>query len=168
MAIHPVRLGPQIQLKPAAPGQPAVSQSVITAQHVLQTYGPRVQVVIGAAQSLVSQILQRGETPPTPISGVALIDTGASVTSVDNAVAVLLGLPVVDVVTIASASHSSTPSNIYPVSLGIAGLAVNVDVPRCLGAELAAQGIAVLIGRDILMRCTLHYNGLTAEFTLAI
>jgi predicted aspartyl protease len=137
-------------------------------QQTLQLQGPRVQVAVGAAQSLISQLIQRGDTPPSPFTGVALIDTGATVTSIDNSVAQQLKLPVIDVQDMSSASHAKTPCNIYPVSITIAGLQTNLDVPRCMGAELQPFGIVVLIGRDILSRCTFHYNGLTAEFTLAI
>ena len=36
------------------------------------------------------------------------------------------------------------------------------------GAALEPQGLLALIGRDVLARCTLFYNGTTGEFTLAI
>lgn len=45
---------------------------------VLAQRGPVVQVVVMAAEPLVSQLLQQGITPPEPVAGLALIDTGAS------------------------------------------------------------------------------------------
>jgi hypothetical protein len=91
---------------------------------VLAQRGPVVPVVVTAAEPLVSQLLQQGITPPEPVAGAALIDTGASTTCVDDDAAASLKLPVVDVVTIASASHPSTKQNVYPVSFQIQGLTV--------------------------------------------
>jgi predicted aspartyl protease len=129
---------------------------------VLAQYGPVVQVVVTAAQPLLSQLIQQGLTPP------ALIDTGASATCVDDEAAANLGIPVVDVVTIASASHASTQQNVYPVSFQIQGLSATVDSLRCVGAPLRAQGLLALFGRDLLQQCTLFYNGWTGQITLAI
>ena len=43
-----------------------------------------------------------------------------------------------------------------------------MELPRCLGSNLASQGLIMLIGRDILSRCTLHYNGANGAFTLCV
>jgi predicted aspartyl protease len=112
--------------------------------------------------------IQQGLTPPEPVAGLALIDTGASATCVDDEAAANLGIPVVDVVTIASASHASTQQNVYPVSFQIQGLSATVDSLRCVGAPLRAQGLLALFGRDLLQQCTLFYNGWTGQITLAI
>ena len=90
---------------------------------VLQRQGPCVQVSIGLAQSIANQLLQQGKTLPKPVSGVGLIDTGASSTCIDNAAAQQLQLPVVNVVNVASASHASTPQNVYPIQIRSGGLA---------------------------------------------
>ncbi len=135
---------------------------------VLAQRGPCVQVTVGIANSLASQLIQQGQTLPAPISTIALIDTGASSTCVDEGIALQLSLPVVDVVKVMSASHSSTQQNVYPIHIEFAGIPIEFDVPRAIGAPLAAQGIGVLIGRDALAHCTLFYNGLTGEFTLSI
>lgn len=82
---------------------------------ILQRDGPRVQVTIGLAQSIANQLLQQGQTLPKPILGFVLIDTGASLTCIDEGVAQQLQLPVINVVNVASASHSSTQQNVYPI-----------------------------------------------------
>jgi predicted aspartyl protease len=135
---------------------------------VLEQRGPVVQVVVMAAEPLVTQLLQQGITPPEPVPGLALIDTGASITCVDDDAAASLKLPVVDVVTIASASHASTNQNVYPVAFQIQGLPVTVNSLRTVGAPLRAQGLLALLGRDLLQHFTLFYNGLTGQITLAI
>lgn len=134
---------------------------------VLAQRGPVVQVVVMAAEPLVTQLLQQGITPPEPVAGLALIDTGASTTCVDDDAAVSLKLPVVDVVTIASASHASTNQNVYPLSFQIQGLPMTVDSLRTVGAPLRAQGLLALLGRDLLQHFTLFYNGAAGQITLA-
>jgi predicted aspartyl protease len=127
-----------------------------------------VQVKVGLAQSMANQILQQGKTPPVAISGIALIDTGATSTCIDDAVAQQLQLPVVNVVNVASASHGSTVQNVYPIQIEVTGLPISIEAPNAIGAALAAQGLLALIGRDVLQHCTLFYNGLTGEITLSV
>lgn len=57
---------------------------------------------------MAQQLLQQGLQLPTTETGLALIDTGASATCIDEHVAQRMGLPTIDVVTMASASHAGT------------------------------------------------------------
>ena len=134
----------------------------------LQQRGPVVQAIVAISQTFADQLLQQGTQLPAPVSGNALIDTGASSTCIDEAVASSMGLPVIDVVSMASASHASTRQNVYAIQMQIVGSPIRVEVPHAIGAALQAQGIIALIGRDYLQHCTLHYNGFTGEITLAI
>ncbi len=134
----------------------------------LQQRGPCLQASVGLLQLMAQALLQQGDQVPAPRSGIALIDTGASDTCIDEQAARGLGLPVVDQVTMASASHSSTARNVYPITIEITGLPFPLNAPRAIGAELAPQGLILLIGRDALQFCTLFYNGLTGEITLSI
>jgi predicted aspartyl protease len=135
---------------------------------VLQQHGPVVQVVVGIAQIFADPLLQQGITLPAPLSGNGLLDTGASTTCIDDEIARQMGLPAIDVVTMASASHSSIQQNVYSIQMQIVGSPIMVQVPRAIGASLRTQGIIALIGRDYLQHCTLHYNGLTGAITLSI
>lgn len=135
---------------------------------VLLRQGPCVQVSIGLAQSIANQLLQQGKTLPKPISGIALIDTGATSTCIDDAAAQQLQLPVVNVVNVASASHASTQQNVYPIQIEVVGLPISIEAPNAIGAALTPQGLLALIGRDVLQHCTLFYNGITGEITLSI
>ncbi|MBE3040203.1 MAG: retroviral-like aspartic protease family protein [Chloroflexi bacterium] len=130
--------------------------------------GPVVQASVSVAQQIAQPLLQQGISLPAPISGMALIDTGATTTCIDEEAARQLKLPVVNVATMASASHSATQHNVYPIQIGISGLPITINAPGAIGAPLAAQGLLLLIGRDVLQHCTLFYNGLTGEFTLSI
>ena len=130
--------------------------------------GPRIQVTISLATQLAADMQSRGEDIPAPETGWAIIDTGASVTCIDEELATKMGLPVIDQLAMASASHDKTMQNVYPVTLELQGLPMGVDAPRAVGAALKAQGIVALIGRDVLQHCTLYYNGPAGQITLSI
>lgn len=160
---------PILHVQYDAQGQTPDGQKIqIPARVVLLQTGPRVQVVVGLAQSITEQLVQQGHAVPKPVAGIALVDTGASTTCIDDALAKQLGLPVIDVVQMTSASHAGTEANVYPIQMEIVGSPIRVNVPRAIGANLTPQGIIALIGRDYLQHCTLFYNGITGEITLAI
>ncbi|MGH9746274.1 MAG: aspartyl protease family protein [Candidatus Acidiferrales bacterium] len=131
----------------------------------LQMRGPVLQVTVTIEQSAGKALLSQGKTAPTK-TGFALIDTGASNTCIDEQAAQELGLPVIDVGTMQSASHERHPCNIYPVQI-IAPM-VTMNSQRTMGANLASQGLLVLIGRDVLQSCNLFYNGPAGQFTLSL
>ena len=143
--------GKVVQLAPAA---------------ALQLRGPILQVSITIEQNAGKGLVAQGKTLPTPKSGLALIDTGASNTCVDEQAAKDLGLPVIDVANMQSASHEKHECNIYPVQ--IITPIVTLNAPRAMGAALASQGLLVLIGRDVLQNCNLFYNGPAGQFTLSL
>jgi predicted aspartyl protease len=135
---------------------------------VLAQRGPVVQIAVALADAVASELVKQGKPIPAPIAGLGLIDTGAISTCIDEAAASKLKLPVVNVVTLASASHASSKANVYPVKFQIAGLAMAVNAPSAVGAPLEFQGLLALIGRDVLQRCTLFYNGPIGAITLSI
>lgn len=79
-----------------------------------------------------------------------------------------MGLPVIDVTKMSSASHHSSACNVYPIQIELSGLPINIEAPRALGAALKAQGLLLLIGRDVLQHTTLVYNGLAGEITFCV
>jgi predicted aspartyl protease len=119
-------------------------------------------------QQLSAHLQQIGQDVPAPIAGVALIDSGASGTCVDEDVAAQLGLPVIDVIRVASATDDSAERNVYSLQFTIVGLGVTMHASRATGAPLAVQGIQLLVGRDLLQHCIFVYNGLTGSYTLSI
>jgi predicted aspartyl protease len=137
-------------------------------QVALRERGPVVQISITVEENIAKTLAQQGQPVPTPKTGWALIDTGASITCIDDAAAQELGLPVIDVVPMCSASHANTEQNVYPVQITIPGLWFNLQAPRAVGAALAPQGLILLIGRDVLQVCTLFHNGPAGEISLAI
>jgi predicted aspartyl protease len=128
--------------------------------------GPVMQVTVTIEENAGKALLSQGKALPTPKTGLALIDTGASNTCIDEQAAKELGLPVIDVATMLSATHEKVPCNIYPVL--IRAPLVDLNSPWTMGAALAAHGLLVLIGRDVLQRCNLFYNGPIGQFTLSL
>lgn len=147
---------------------PAGDTVAVAPAAALRQHGPLVQVVLGLSQTFAEQLLQQGTQLPSSVSGNALIDTGASTTCIDDVLAKSIGMPVIDVVTMASASHVSTQQNVYSIHMQIVGSPIPIEVPNAIGANLQAQGIIALIGRDYLQHCTLNYNGITGAITLSI
>jgi predicted aspartyl protease len=150
----------------AGQGRDSLGQTVqIPPSAVLQNRGPVIQVTVSLAASYAQTLQQTGQAVPTPISGWALVDTGASATCIDAAQADQMGLPVIDVVNMTSATHVDTPQNVHPIRIEFAGVPIAIDAPRAIGANLAPQGLLLLIGRDALQHCTLIYNGLAGSIT---
>jgi len=141
----------------------------------LRATGPVIPVQVEIPPALAEQIESKGEATPAPKTGFAIIDTGASVSAVDEEVIKGLGVQPVGVLAI------STPSGpdqreLYPGRLTFPGTGLpSIDHQQLLGAVLAGptslgpkhQYIA-LIGRDILQRFVLIYNGPGATVTLSV
>jgi len=138
----------------------------IPAPAALQINGPRLQVSVTLEQNALQTLAAQGKPVPVPKVGLALIDTGASHTCIDEQTAKELGLPVIDVGYMVSATHEKVPCNIYPMSM--ATPIATLNCPRAMGASLAGQGLVALIGRDVLQICVLHYNGLIGQYTIAL
>lgn len=146
---------------------PQGQQVAIDPRIALQQRGPVIQVTVSLAQASAQALVQAGQTAPTPVSGLALIDTGASDTCIDNAAAQAMGLPVIDVVTMTSATHVNEPCHVHPISIEVSGVSITIEAPRALGANLAPQGLLLLIGRNVLQHCNFIYNGIAGNITLS-
>ena len=153
----------QIELQAKTPDGKTVRVAPVNG---LQLRGPILQVSITIEQNAGKGLIAQGRAVPAPKSGIALIDTGASNTCIDEQAAQELGLPVIDVANMHSATHEKHPCNIYPVQ--IITPIVTLNAPRAMGAALASQGLIVLIGRDVLQNCNLFYNGPAGQFTLSL
>lgn len=134
---------------------------------LLQT-GPRVPVVLSPLAEQLQTPFSRGEAIPSPVTGHALIDTGASVTCIDRDAAKRAGLAIVDSGPMHSATHANEIVPIYAGRLSIQGLPNDIEARRAFGANLKSQGLTALIGRDVLAQCMFVYNGTDSSFSLAL
>lgn len=152
-----------IQIQAAKQG-PDGKQIPVSAATALRDLGPMIQVTLSLESNAEKGLLAEGKPVPTPISGMALIDTGAMRTCIDDATAQKLGLPVIGVGRMSSATHANEPCNIYPVKFVIQSIGA-VNLPNTMGAKLGGH-IVALIGRDLLASCVLVYNGVSGQVTL--
>ena len=135
-------------------------------QTALQQAGPCVPIVLSPLEEHL-QALAGQRTAPIPLlNGLALIDTGASVTCIDQEAARTAGLAIVD----SGPMHSATHENhIVPIYAGMIQIQTfpAFRTTRAYGAHLEPQGVIALIGRDMLASCMFTYNGADGSFSLA-
>jgi len=146
---------------------PGGQKAVVPPAAALTRAGPVVKVSITPPEAVTQPILQAGGTI-TPYVGLALIDTGASSTCIDEDVANTLSLPVVGRARMASATEPDSIRNQYPVQIEFVGWGVKGGANRAIGANLKPQNLVALIGRDLLNKCLLVYNGPSGSFSLAL
>lgn len=134
--------------------------------------GPIVQIMLGVSIPKADAMKKAGVPVPKFVAGNFLVDTGASCTCVDPQVVAPLGLAPSGSVSIQtpSTAGNSHQCNQYDASIYIPNGASGghfIDAMPVLETHLSSQGIDGLIGRDILDRCTLVYNGSLGVLTLA-
>ncbi len=128
--------------------------------------GPVVAVSLRPLEAQRRVLAERGEPIPAAVDGLALIDTGASCTCVDQDAAIRAGLNVIDRGTIASASHSAHDVPVFACEIDVAELG-QIRHRRAMGVTLANQGLLAVIGRDMLASTVVIYNGLTGSLSIS-
>ena len=132
----------------------------------LREVGPIVYVTLYPFEDQIKSLAKKGDIP-TPVAGTALIDTGASVTCIDQSAARKAGLAIVDSGGISSVTHTNEVVPIFAGRLNIHGLSP-VNTFRAYGVNLESQNLIALIGRDLLASCVLVYNGTDDSFSLSL
>ena len=126
--------------------------------------GPTILVDIGFDAGFQSSSTA---TPIATINNVpALVDTGASESFIDNAIAVAVGLPIVDKQMLGGSSGSHE-SDVYLAQIHVPSLAFTIW-GRFAGVNLIAGGqqYTALIGRTFLQHMVMTYDGLTGRVTI--
>lgn len=139
------------------------TKKAVPPNEALHFTGPLVQATLALPDSVQSAAAGK---PPQTVQGMALFDTGASHTFVDQKSATNLGLPIVGRGNMTSASHANIQSPMFAGKLIAPSL--NLNLEQALGANLASQGLIALIGRDVLRLGILVYNGVDGSFSFAI
>ncbi len=146
--------------QPPAPPTPAV----------LAQIGPVVPIQIEVPQALNKQLTAAGQPVPAPITGYALIDTGATMSAVDTSVIQKLGVNPVGLASVQTAGGPQQQS-LYPIRLIVQGVGLVLDAAQVtgspLGMNLGGLVIIALIGRDFLQAMLMFYDGPAGEFTVA-
>jgi predicted aspartyl protease len=97
---------------------------------------------------------------------MALIDTGATASAVDNSVVTALGVNPVGTALVGTAGGPVTQP-VYPIRTQLQGVGLTINFSRVTGAPLSNMGLVALLGRDMLTRMMLIYDGPSSEYTLS-
>jgi hypothetical protein len=135
-----------------------------------------VEAIVGVSAPRLVALRSEGKAIPESISVMALIDTGADSTMIDGSVITRLGIPSIGTIAMHTPSTGAQPVECFTfdVCLGIqsqqAGyLITHFDTLLVMESDFAAQGVVynALIGRDVLSRGLLFYNGPHNAYTLS-
>ena len=130
----------------------------------LQLDGPRVAIEIAVPAALAEFFVRSGLPVPPPRTGFALIDTGASITAVDEDVVASLGIQPIGQMKLSTASQS-TLAWLYAARL-TCGAGPVLEVLDIVGCTLQPQGFIALLGRNFLRNVVLVYDGPGGFFSL--
>lgn len=141
----------------------------------VEAAGALVEIAVSLSFPDAQALRQAGKPLPTPVSVLALIDTGAEVTAVDPDALkslITLGIRPTRFVFVNLAGASAQPVAEYAVSLTINSpqgrqqpLLVSRNQP-VVAQDLAVLGYQAVLGRDLLARCLLVYDGPGGVVTL--
>lgn len=129
-------------------------------------WGPLINVIVSVSAPRAGALVQAGQQPPAPIVAKLVVDTGASLTSIDCTILQQLRLTPTGVVPIHTPSTQGQPHNAnqYDVGLTILGLQPGVvaylsTALPVVDGQFKVQGIDGLLGRDILALARMVYGG---------
>jgi len=133
--------------------------------------GPLIEVHITAPLPLVSYLADNDLPPYAVSSGMALIDTGAAVSVVDENAVMSLDIPKIDVISTQTA-HGVKEMRRYNASVSFPDLQLH-HVPLILAPGGFIQtsttnglNVIMLLGRDILRRLIVTYDGPHSRMTV--
>jgi len=141
-------------------------QSSISASNALQFLGPVIPVQIAVPSALEQQLKHMNQQVPSPIAGDALIDTGATISAVDDSVIRELGVAPIDLANVGTGAGLNQQS-IYPARFIVSNIGLGIEFSQVLGSNLKSARIIALLGRDVLSRMILIYNGKAGRLTIA-
>jgi len=138
--------------------------------------GALIDVLVMPSRPQQTALAQAGKPVPAPVPARLLIDTGASCTSIDQAILTQLNLTARDMIPIHTPTTGGTPHQApqYDIGLAIplvqpgraAAPAYIINALPVIGTNLAAQGIQGLLGRDVLQKGLLTVNGPAGMYVL--
>lgn len=145
-----------------------IGQQNLTDPIHLMISGPRLDVEVHVPPAFEKLLVKEGKPIPKPVVGKALIDTGATISAVDDSVITSLGVQPVGVADVLTPA-GPTKQNQYPVRFDFPGSGLpGLNVHQAIGSVLLSQGFVALIGRDALSAVVFIYNGPGGFFTFAL
>lgn len=135
----------------------------------LEASGPVLDVLLSNSLTGRQSLLQRQLAVPAPIPVRALIDTGADMSVIDDGLANQLNLTLIGFQMLASGAGSS----LFPGVGFVPEYSARVQFSHGVSLDITAlevrlpAGLQMLIGRDVLAKALLIYDGLNHTFTMA-
>ena len=123
----------------------------------------------------IAQVLtDAGQPVPSCVTGLGLIDTGATSTCVHEKILQDLGLNPVGIVNSGTASGQKE-QNVYPARIVCPTEGWGLDLSRAVGVDLTGQiipkippePIIALLGRDLMKHWVFTYNGVGGFWTVS-
>ena len=150
---------------PANPGQTQTQLEV--GPHSLFAGGIVMDMAL-AIDEVTSQSMRSGnQTVPTAVTAKALVDTGCTITLIDDSIVQQLGLTVRGYTTTHTAAGPIN-SGQYFVALSFPGTKLQGrTLHRVQSVNLAEQPFKILIGRDLMASWNINYNGLAGFISIA-
>lgn len=140
-------------------------QAVMSVAEKLRRDGALLQVQIGVPAAMAQQLRAEGKPVPPPQTAIGMIDTGASISTVSDAIAAAAGLQSVGSVPI-SGVGGTAERPVMSAMVGLPEYGVSVDPIEIVAVSINAPGFEILIGRDILQALELKYTGPHGIFNL--
>ncbi|HRQ76937.1 MAG TPA: hypothetical protein PK098_13570 [Phycisphaerales bacterium] len=132
--------------------------------------GPIIDFYVGVSKPHADALAAQKLPVPPMVQISGLIDTGASCTCIDPQALSSLGLTATGSAPIQTPSTQGTPHicNQYDVSIRfpLPGMSYTIYAIPIIESELASQGIQALIGRDVLAKSVLVYDGVLGTFSI--
>lgn len=137
----------------------------------LGNVGPILPVEITIPAALSRFLAAQNQQIPPPVSGIALIDTGATRSCAEQGIMTQLGVNPIGRVRLGTARGRSM-HYLYPAKFRFPQIRFEVEYSSVVGVDLRGQGVGnqpiiALIGRDLLSRCVFIYHGTQGSYSLA-
>ena len=167
LTVWPIGIQIQTRPDPNNPGQMQVGVALGGGATALAAQGIILNIAIGVDVFTADALRALGQPVPNPFLCQALLDTGASTLALDRSIAQSLGLARRGVV-INHTANGLRQSNLYAVSLLFPATSLrSYNLLRASEVDLSTQPFKCLIGRDVLSRWHVHYNGQTGAVSIA-
>jgi len=139
----------------------------------LRVLGAFFPIEVHIPPQIAEALAKEGKPIPTPVTGLGLIDTGATMTCVHEEILTSLGLNPTGVVNSGTAA-GPVQQNVYPVRIVFPAQGWTLDVPAA-GVNLTGQTtqldppqpLIVLLGRNLLEQWILVWNGPAGHWAVA-
>jgi hypothetical protein len=139
----------------------------------LAATGPIIPVLVGISSYHFQYLQAQRIAVPPPIAGFALIDTGAAVCAIEEKVAEALSLPVFGYTTVVSPGGTSirykSPAALDSPGAGLPRIEfIDFIVTSLASASQRDTSVIALIGRSVLRKGTLFYDGMKGMITISL